>query len=96
MSRFVKGGQLTIIDVDGLSHVYGPGGEPSAVIRITDKKLYRDLFFNPELRAGEAYMDGTMTFEEGSSLRDFLSLFSINRLSLAGRRISLVFSLHHH
>ena len=35
----------------------------------------------PELHAGEAYMDGRMRFED-STLRDFLTLFSINRLSL--------------
>ena len=51
-------------------------------MRLTDKRLYRTLVFNPELAAGEAYMDGTMRFEEGSTLRDFLTLFSINRLSL--------------
>ncbi len=51
-------------------------------MRLTDPKLYRTLVFNSELAAGEAYMDGTLRFEEGSTLRDFLTLFSINRLSL--------------
>ena len=50
-------------------------------MRLTDPTLYRTLFFNPELHAGEAYMDGRMSFEN-STLRDFLTLFSINRLSL--------------
>jgi len=50
-------------------------------MRISDPTLYRKLFFNPELHAGEAYMDGRLSFE-GSSLRDFLTLFSVNRLSL--------------
>ena len=54
MKRFVKVGQLTLIDADGTPHVYGPGGEPSATIRITDKELYRSLVLNPELIAGEA------------------------------------------
>lgn len=84
MSRFVQGGQLTIIDVDGNRHVHGDGGEglPKATVRIHDKKLYRTLFLNPELRAGEAYMDGTLTFEEGSSIRDLLEMFGRNRLAL--------------
>jgi len=59
MAQFVKVGQLTIIDADGNKHVHGPGGHPEATIRITDKALYKSLFLNPELRAGEAYMDGT-------------------------------------
>ena len=50
-------------------------------MRLTDPTLYRTLFFNPELAAGEAYMDGRMSFEN-STLRDFLTLFSVNRLSL--------------
>ena len=54
---------------------------PQATMRLKDRSLYRKLFFSPELHAGEAYMDGRLTFEP-SSLRDFLTLFSVNRLSL--------------
>lgn len=78
MRGFVKVGQLTIIDADGNPHVHGPGGHPSAVIRLTDKKLYRTLFLNPELRAGEAYMDGTLICE-GGGIRDLLEVFAYNR-----------------
>ena len=84
MTRFVKVGQLTIIDVDGNPHVYGPGGEPSATVRLTDKKLYRSLFFNPELKAGEAYMDGTLICEEGG-IREFLRVFALNASNLRGQ-----------
>ena len=38
---------------------------------------------NPELHAGEAYMDGTLTFEEGSDVGGFMLLFSVNRGGLA-------------
>ena len=48
-------------------------------MRLTDRSLYHKLFLNPELHAGEAYMDGRMSFEDGSTLRDFLTLFSMNR-----------------
>jgi cyclopropane-fatty-acyl-phospholipid synthase len=78
MAGFVKVGQLTIIDADGEAHVHGPGGYPSATIRLTDKKLYRTLFLNPELRAGEAYMDGTLICE-GGGIRDLLEVFAYNR-----------------
>ena len=50
MERFVKVGRLTIIDAEGGEHVFGPGGEPSATIRLHDPALYRSLFLNPELR----------------------------------------------
>ncbi len=85
MSQFVKIGQLTIIDVDGNRHVHGPGGEgaPSATVRLKDKKLYRQLFLNPELKAGEAYMDGTLICEEGG-IRGLLEVFANNRDGLRG------------
>ncbi|MBL8847844.1 MAG: class I SAM-dependent methyltransferase [Hyphomicrobium zavarzinii] len=82
MKSFVRLGTLKVIDAEGRTHVFGgraPG--PDVTMRLTDPTLYRSLFFNPELAAGEAYMDGRMSFEN-STLRDFLTLFSVNRLSL--------------
>ncbi len=81
MKRFVKTGHMTILDVDDKSYEFGPGGEPSVTVKLHDKKLYKDLFLNPELRAGEAYMDGTLTVEKGT-IRDFLTLFAINANNL--------------
>lgn len=89
MSRFVKVGQLTIIDADGNHHVHGPGGEPQAIIRLTDKTLYRTLFLNPELRAGEAYMDGTLICEEGG-IRGLLKVFLHNRGGIRSHPIQKV------
>jgi len=83
LKAFVQKGSLEVIDADGGRHRFGVGAPgPHAVMHLTDKRLYRSLVFNPELAAGEAYMDGTMRFEEGTSVRDFLKLFSVNRLSL--------------
>ena len=79
MRRFVSKGRLSIIDHRGTRHDYGPGGEPAATIRLTAPKLYRTLFFNPELKAGEAYMDGTLVMEEGTTIRDFLTVFAENK-----------------
>lgn len=84
MSRFVKTGSLTIIDADGTTSTYGKTDEPSVTIRFTDPKLARKLFINPELRAGEAYMDGTLVVEQGS-IRDLLMIFALNRGSLRGQ-----------
>ena len=81
MRRFVKSGTLRIIDADGISHVYAASPEPSVTIRLTDRRLHRSLFLNPELRTGEAYMDGTLVIEEGT-LRDLLTLYALNRSNL--------------
>jgi cyclopropane-fatty-acyl-phospholipid synthase len=82
MKSFIRKGRLTVIDADGRRHVFSGTPGLEVTMRLTDKRLYRSLVFNPELAAGEAYMDGTMRFEDGSTLKDFLTLFSVNRLSL--------------
>ncbi len=76
---FVRVGSLDVVDASGATHRFGgtaPG--PSVTMKLSDPTLYRSLFFNPELAAGEAYMDGRLSFP-GSSLREFLTLFSLNR-----------------
>lgn len=90
MRSFIRKGCLTVIDAEGKRHVFKGAPGPQVTMRLTDRKLYRTLVFNAELAAGEAYMDGTMRFEEGSTLRDFLTLFSINRLSLGSYPIQKV------
>ncbi len=81
MKSFVRVGTLRVIDVGGNVHVYSGEPGPDVTMRLSDKSLYHKLVFNPELSAGEAYMDGRMTFEN-STLRDFLTLISVNRISL--------------
>ena len=84
LAAFVKVGRLTVIDADGRSHVFAGAPGPEVRMRLSDPSLYWKLFLNPELHAGEAYMDGRMSFPD-SSLREFLTLFSLNRLSLSGQ-----------
>ena len=50
---------------------------PAATVRLHDKALHYRLAINPYLYLGEAYMDGTLTIEQGS-LYDFLSICAIN------------------
>jgi cyclopropane-fatty-acyl-phospholipid synthase len=83
LTKFIQHGTLRVIDADGVAHTFGghsPG--PDITARISDRKLYNKLFLNPELYAAEAYMDGTLTFEHGTTIRDFQLLFSVNRASL--------------
>src|SRR6188768_1181695 len=83
LEKFIKQGSLRFYDADGKLHVFGgqrPG--PTVTARLHDRALEKKLFTNPELYAAEAYMDGKLTFEEGSGVHDFLLLFSINRSAL--------------
>lgn len=87
LTKFVSYGQMTVIHTNGSREIFGPGqeGAPQVVVKIHDKSLYRKLVFRPELYAGEAYMDGTMTFEEGTSIRDLLQMFKQNSDGLRGQ-----------
>ena len=78
LGRFVHTGTLRVIDAAGQTHVHQGSAGPEVTIRITDPRLYRSLFLNPELRAGEAYVDGTLVMEKGT-IRDLLLLFALNR-----------------
>ena len=84
LNSFVRVGTLKVVDAKGRVHVFAGAPGPKVTMKLTDPTLYRRLFLNPELHAGEAYMDGRMRFPD-SSLRDFLTLFSVNRLSLGNQ-----------
>ena len=86
MRSFVRTGRLCIIDAHGGLHAYEGAPSRSVTVRLTDPKLHRALVFNPELRTGEAYMDGTLLIEEGS-LRDLLMLYAENRAHLRGQPV---------
>lgn len=75
-----------MIDHSGRFHDFGTAGTgPSATVRLHDPALYRRLALYPTLHVGRAYVDGTLTVEEGT-LSDFLDLVLINeQLAAKGR-----------
>jgi len=84
LSRFVRNGHLLVTDHAGTVHSFGQAGsEPAVAIRLTDKKVEHEIFFNPELKTAEAYMDGRLVMLNGGRVFDLLYLFSVNRSGLA-------------
>ena len=78
LSSFIKQGDLTLIDADGVAHqIANSSAGPAIVLRLHDRKLHRKFLTNPRLHVGEAYMDGTMTFDEGSAY-DLLEMVGRN------------------
>src|SRR5262247_482028 len=74
----IRQGQLKVITPDGQLHVLeGAQQGPVASIRITDNRVLRRMLVVPDLYLGEAYMDGTLTVEEGC-LYDMLDFFACN------------------
>ncbi len=82
LNQIIRTGHLIVIDANQQSHNFGkPGTGPEAVIRLHDKNLHWKLLVNSPLYLGEAYMDGTLTLENGTTLRQLLRLFAINMVS---------------
>ncbi|MEO1746704.1 MAG: cyclopropane-fatty-acyl-phospholipid synthase family protein, partial [Pseudomonadota bacterium] len=80
--RVIKRGQLTMRAPDGSDHVFGnPADGPSVTIEITDASLDWRMMLNPELKAPEAYMDGTLKIIDGGAY-EFLTLIYINKPNL--------------
>jgi cyclopropane-fatty-acyl-phospholipid synthase len=64
LNRFIRNGVLRLIAADGSLHIFGGHGlGPTVTIRLHDPRLHIKLFLNPKLHAGEAYMNGPLTFE---------------------------------
>ncbi|MFQ5784741.1 MAG: class I SAM-dependent methyltransferase [Alphaproteobacteria bacterium] len=87
LKRMIRKGSLTVVDADGKVHAFGPaGGTPAVMFRLHDRTLHYKLFFNPYLHLGEAYMDGTLTIEQGT-LQDLMALFGANLEILEPTRV---------
>ncbi|MBA5778660.1 class I SAM-dependent methyltransferase [Stappia sp. F7233] len=80
LRSFVRHGCLKVVDADGKRYQFGPGDSgPTVTMRFADHLLPYKIFLNPELYALEAYMDGEIELQDGSTLYDLLYLHSLNR-----------------
>jgi cyclopropane-fatty-acyl-phospholipid synthase len=79
ISAAVRRGTLTIIDHQGGASTFGTAeaGWPDVTLRFTDARVKRDIALQPDLGAGEAYMDGRMVIEQGDII-DLTSLIYRN------------------
>jgi cyclopropane-fatty-acyl-phospholipid synthase len=65
LQRLIRSGEIKVIDAGGKLHCFGEPDGRSVTVRLHDPSLHYKLFLNPALHLGEAYMEGTLTFEEG-------------------------------
>jgi cyclopropane-fatty-acyl-phospholipid synthase len=73
LRRFIRQGSFTVTTASGNTYTFGDGSEPRVAVRFTRAKAQRAVLLNPELRLGEAYMDGTLVVEQGS-IADVLAI----------------------
>ena len=77
LRRIVRKGALAVTTPSGNRHVYGDGSGSPVAIRFTSRSWLLAILLDPELRLGEAYMNGGLMVEQGS-IADFLELMIAN------------------
>ncbi len=78
LNKLIRHGTLNIIDTNGKKHQFSGTKEPEISIRFHDRSLLWKIFLKPDLKAGEAYMDGSLTIEPPHNIFDFLNLITKN------------------
>jgi cyclopropane-fatty-acyl-phospholipid synthase len=90
MQNFVQHGRLTLIDAHGVTHRFvGPLPGPTVTTRLHDPRLHWRMAVDPGLAIGEAYMDGTLTVEDG----EIYDLAALCMQNLVAKRPKALFDL---
>jgi cyclopropane-fatty-acyl-phospholipid synthase len=66
LGRFIRRGSFSITTAAGKTYTFGDGTGTPIAVRFTTAQAQRAVFFDPELKLGEAYMDGTLVVDQGS------------------------------
>ena len=73
LERLIRTGNLRVTTAAGSIFTLGDGTGRLAAIRFATRKVERRILIDPELRFGEAYMDGGIIVEQGS-IADVLAI----------------------
>jgi cyclopropane-fatty-acyl-phospholipid synthase len=73
LQSLIRAGNLQVTTARGTRFTLGDGTGAPVAIRFTSRFAERGILFDPELRFGEAYMDGTVVVEQGS-IADVLAI----------------------
>jgi cyclopropane-fatty-acyl-phospholipid synthase len=78
LSHLIRHGTLSVTFASGRQATFaGTNPGPDIAIKFADRATERRLFMNPDLVLGEAFMDGSVTVENGD-IYDFLELCLMN------------------
>ena len=73
LRSFIRHGTLRLTTANGNLLEFGDGTGEAIAVRFTTRAAQWGMLLDPELKVGEAYMDGTLVMERGS-IADFLAL----------------------
>jgi cyclopropane-fatty-acyl-phospholipid synthase len=66
LKRFIRAGNLRVTTAGGSTFTLGDGTGTPVAIRFMTRAAERGVLLDPEVKFGEAYMDGTVVIEQGS------------------------------
>ena len=78
LRHFIHAGNLRVTTAGGAVFTFGDGSGPLVAIRFTTRAAECGVLFDPELRFGEAYVNGTLVVEQGT-IADVLSVVFAQR-----------------
>jgi len=73
LASFIRSGNLRVTTAGGETFAVGDGSGPPVAIRFSSPVAQLWSLLDPDLKVGEAYMDGGLVVEEGT-LADFMTL----------------------
>ncbi len=82
LSRLIRIGRLEFFDAAGGHHVLEGSPGPTVAVRLHDASLHWKFVVNPRLSVPEAYMDGTLTLEQGD-IYALIELLTRNDVQMA-------------
>jgi cyclopropane-fatty-acyl-phospholipid synthase len=77
LTRAIRTGSMAVVDPAGTVHRFGDGSPPTVTVRFASPAVERAVILNPQMKLGEAFMDGGFVVEQGS-IYDFLALVLSN------------------
>jgi cyclopropane-fatty-acyl-phospholipid synthase len=66
LRQFIRRGCFAVTTASGSTYTFGDGSGPPVAVRFTTLRAQLAVLLDPELKLGEAYMDGTLVVERGS------------------------------
>jgi cyclopropane-fatty-acyl-phospholipid synthase len=78
LRHFIRAGNLRVTTAGGTVFTFGDGSGHPVAIRFTTRAAESGVLFDPELRFGEAYVNGTLVVEQGT-IADVLSVVFAQR-----------------
>jgi cyclopropane-fatty-acyl-phospholipid synthase len=73
LNRLIRRGSIRIKTAGGAAYTFGDGTGNPVAVRFTSRAAERAVLLDPELKLGEAYMDGTFVVDEGT-IADVLAI----------------------